>query len=82
MKQLEELIKLQDVKIEIWSNELYKVGISYANCEVKNGAFLVGAYGKGETIEEAVKDYISQISGKTLVFNACSPNRREVTVLL
>lgn len=58
-----------------------RVCVCYERCDVKNGMFLIGAVGRGETFEEACEDYLRQISGHTIVFNAESDNREEVKVL-
>lgn len=38
-------------------------------CDVYNNPGALGVGGRGKTVEQAVKDYIQKISGKTLVFN-------------
>lgn len=38
-------------------------------CAIYSNPGALGACGRGKTVEQAVKDYIQQISGKTLVFN-------------
>lgn len=55
--------------------------VSFAHCEVKNGGFLKSCDGVGDTVEDAANEYMAQISGKTLVFNAESKNREEVICL-
>lgn len=45
-------------------------------CAVYNNPGALGVCGRGETIEQATKDYISQISGKTLVFNYATESER------
>ena len=49
----------------------------FKNVEVRDGSMLWGAYGNGNTPEEAIKDYAAKILGKYLVFGAYSNNRRE-----
>ena len=58
-----------------------KITVSYQRCEVKDGHFLRGTYGIGETFQEACEDYFSQLHGKTLVFNAYTSSREEIRVL-
>lgn len=57
-----------------------RIHVSFENCEIKNGIFLSGCYGIGDTISEACEDYLKQIRNKTLVFNAYSEHRKEITV--
>ena len=66
--------------LDVWTVD-GKVCVDYRNGEVKSGAFLVTEFGSGNTFEKACDDYLSKIQGKTLVFNAYSANRREVTVI-
>ena len=54
------------------------IGVCFQNSEIKDGIFLVGEYGIGQTFEEACEDYIRQISGKTIVFHAYTDSRKEV----
>lgn len=46
------------------------------NCDVYNNPGALGVAGRGETVEQAVKDYIQRISGKTLVFNYGTEDER------
>lgn len=55
--------------------------VQFAKAEVKNGIFLRGECGRGSTFEMACEDYMMRISGQTIVFDAYSSNRREVTCL-
>ena len=55
--------------------------VSYENSKVKDGCMLAGIVGRGSTFEYACEEYLKKISGKTLVFNAISESRQEVTVL-
>jgi len=45
-------------------------------CDVYNNPGALGAGGRGKTVEQAVKDYIQKISGKTLVFNYGTESER------
>lgn len=76
-----DLLLSLDKPLNVW-----KVGdticVAYDKADVKDGICLVGAFGKGGTFEGACHDYLSQIRGKTLVFNAFDGKaRREVVVL-
>ena len=57
------------------------IGVHFQDCETKDGMFLVGTFGSGQTFEEACENYIRQISGKTLVFHAYTDRRTEVTFI-
>lgn len=45
-------------------------------CDVYNNPGAMSVCGRGKTVEQAVKDYIHQISGKTLVFNYGTESER------
>ncbi len=62
---------------QIVNNKIY---VSFENCEIKYGDFLSSCYGIGDTIPEACEDYLKKICNKTLVFNAYSEHRKEITV--
>ena len=57
-----------------------KIGVHFENCEVKDGCFLIGTFGRGSTFEEACEDYLERIQGQTLVFNVFG-NRKEVVLI-
>lgn len=77
----EDILLLINKKISkrIVNNEIY---VSFENCEIKDGNFLSGCYGIGDTIPEACEDYLKKICNKTLVFNAYSEHRKEITVIV
>ena len=45
-------------------------------CDVYTNPGALGVCGRGETVEQAAKDYIQKISGKTLVFNYGTESER------
>lgn len=45
-------------------------------CSIYNNPGALGAAGRGKTVEQAAKDYIQKISGKTLVFNYGTESER------
>ena len=45
-------------------------------CSIYNNPGALGVAGSGKTVEQAVKDYIQKISGKTLVFNYGTESER------
>lgn len=65
-------------RLETWNFPNGKIAVRFSNCEVKEGDFLISAFGKGNTFFEACEDYIDKIKGKTLVFNAYTKQRKEV----
>lgn len=67
--------------LEVWKVSSGEIAVAYKNCDVKDGQFLIGTYGTGQTFTEACENYLGQIHGKTLVFNAYSCRRKEVRVL-
>ena len=53
----------------------------FGYCEEIDGCMLIGVCGSGPSPRTAVEDFIAQICGKRLVFNAMSEsNRREFDV--
>lgn len=77
----DRLLALKGHELEVWKDDSNYICVAYKSCEVKNGAFLIYEPGRGSTFEEACEDYLQKISGKTLVFDACTASRKEVTVL-
>lgn len=84
MKASDKLLSLENEQLEVscikTRNET-AITVCYQDCDVKDGCFLKGEYGVGQTFEEACENYLNLIRGKTLVFNACSDARHEVKVL-
>ena len=52
----------------------------FAHTEVKDGCILIGTYGNGDCPEQAINNYAKEIQFQTIVVNARSQNRREITV--
>jgi hypothetical protein len=80
MDNLTRLLNLSE-RLEVWRVPGGEIAVAFQSCEVKDGYFLISEFGTGSTFNEAVDDYLEKISGKRLVFNACSENRHEVLVL-
>ena len=57
---------------------LSKYYVQFENAEVMEGGCLVGEYGNGSTIDEALKDYCREISNCRIVFGAYTNERKEV----
>ncbi len=49
----------------------------FRNCDIKEGAMLVGAYGDSDSPENALHEYVKRIAGATIVFNAGSSEYRQ-----
>lgn len=75
MTASEILLSLSGKHLDVWRGDSWEICVSYRNCEIKDGAFLISAYGDGDTFEEACADYLKQICGKKMVFNACTDRR-------
>jgi len=73
-----------NIRITRHHNQGERWTVSFENSETKDSkddSIPCGSYGDGSSVEGAVKDYISKISGKLLVFNAMSKgDRREYMV--
>lgn len=77
----DRLLNLEFHRLEVWRTSKNNVCVAFQRCEVKDGAVLASVFGEGLTFGEACEDYLRQISGKTLVFDACTDKRKEVIVL-
>lgn len=75
------LLSLQSAHLEVWKIAGNVICVAYEGADVKDGPFLHSVFGRGGTFEGACYDYLERIRGKTLVFNAGSDRRQEVTVL-
>lgn len=76
------LLSLNSHNLEVWKATGDVICVRYVDSYIKNGPILEGTFGRGGTFEGACHDYLTQIRGKTLVFNAYDEDgRTEVTVL-
>ena len=50
----------------------------FENCEVKEDCCLIGTYGNGSTIDEALSNYCNEVSNKRMVFNSHTSKRQEI----
>ena len=62
------------------SDPSMKFYAKFPRCEILKRSLLIGKSGNGETVEDAIKDYASQISGELLVKNAHTKERQEIRV--
>ena len=81
MRASEKLLNLNSYYLVVFKDIHDNVCVHYEKCYVSDGCVLVGNTGRGANFEEACEDYLRQISGKTLVFDACTDKRNEVIVL-
>lgn len=71
----------KELEVRRYPNQNERWIAQFRNCDVSEGAVLMGIYGTGKTPIGAIQDYTAQIRGKKIVFNAMSPtDRREYTV--
>ena len=59
------------------NEDLEKYYCSFEGAEVKEAIGLIGAFGDGDTPNEAIADYVARIQGKVLVLGAHRDERRE-----
>lgn len=70
----------KDIEIIRFANQKGRVAARFERSEIKKGCGLFSEYGEGKTIEEAIKDYVKKIKGKTIVFNAMTDKKQEYNV--
>jgi len=64
-----------------YANQKGRFMVKFEYCEVKEGSKgLLGLYGNGKSCHEALEDYVKQIRGRVLVFNAMREDCREFGV--
>jgi len=69
-----------DLIIRRYCNQDNRYMAEFENAEIKEGNCPNGIYGSGKTAAEAIVDYVEQIKGKRIIFNAGHENRREYNV--
>lgn len=65
ISMLQTLIKIYAVEIH-WDENNKHYHVTFKDTAIKDGCVLIYAFGKGDTIEEAARDYFEQIKNKTL----------------
>lgn len=80
INQIIRQILALDQHLEIGLDCERNIIVSYKDSDVLDGCVRIGTVGRGRTIEDAIKDYVRQISGKTLVFGY-GESRKEIPVL-
>ena len=59
---------------------VFRFYAQFDGASVKNGPMLTGAHGNGETIDDAIEEYMREISGQTLILGAYTDSRKEIKV--
>jgi len=67
--------------LDVGKNINDEIYVKFKDSKVKDGMFLSGVSGVGNTFDEAINDYYRKIKGKTLVFNEYEDYIKEVYVL-
>ena len=76
MTFLEQLVTNSGEPVVITKDTNDNFVVLMDKCAVYNNPGALGVGGRGKTVEQAAKDYIQQISGKTLVFNYDTESER------
>lgn len=87
--ETKEILDLeQEIGYELIANEnpinaksparLSKFHISFEKGDIMEGGCLISDCGRGNTVDEALKDYCKIISCKRLAFDAYTPKRKEI----
>ncbi len=63
----------------ISKSKLHRFHVSFKEGEVMKDGCLISSYGNGNTIDEALIDYATQVSCERVVFGAYTKNRREIS---
>lgn len=83
-KTIEEFAEENDLTMVITERDMpMELGRYYAafkNAEVKDGVLLRSEYGDGDSERAAIERYAATISGRTLVLNAYTDDRRTIRV--
>ena len=74
-----QILLIKNLIFRRYANQNNRYTVSFENCEIKEGLILASKYGQGKSLNEALLDYINQIKGQILVFNAMSAIRQEFT---
>ena len=76
MTFLEQLVTNSGEPVVITKDSSDNFVVWMDKCSIYNNPGALGVCGRGKTVEQAAKDYIQQISGKTLVFNYDTESER------
>lgn len=65
---INRLAKIHDLRVStILDGSI--IAVEFENGYIKDGCVLIGAYGRGKTIDEAAENYYQQIAGKEIVID-------------
>jgi len=59
----------KDLILRRYENQSGRWTCQFERGEIKDGIFLVGEYGNGQTPDEAIQDYVEKIRGTRIVFS-------------
>lgn len=76
MTFLEQLVTNSGETVVINKDTYDNFVVCMDKCSIYNNPGALGVAGRGKTVEQAAKDYIQRISGKTLVFNYGTESER------
>lgn len=78
---METLLLLDNATVVVFKDRDMQYCVGYKGAAIQKDNVLCSIVGRGKTLEDACNNYIFQINGKKLVFNAESKNRREVNIV-
>lgn len=70
----------KNLRITRYANQDSRFTCSFDGAEIIDRMSLVSMFGEGSTIDNAIRNYCTEIAGRILVFNACSGRRSEFKV--
>ena len=76
MTFLEQLVTNSGEPVVITKDSNDNFVVWMDKCSIYDNPGALGVGGRGKTVEQAAKDYIQRISGKTLVFNYGTDSER------
>lgn len=81
--RLEDYLDILNVDFELrrYPNQKNRWTARFDNCEIKEGGCLRSGYGNGSSPDEAIADYVRELRGKLIVFNAMDEKRRREYVV-
>lgn len=70
-----------DIELTRYCNQDGRWTAKFERCEVMENGCLLGAYGNDKSPEEALKEYVTKIRGRRIVFNAMDDKKRREFVV-
>lgn len=70
----------RELEIRYYPSQNHRFSAQFNGAEVKGDGVLSSSFGDGKTPDEALINYLAEIRGRTIVFNASRPNRAEFIV--